>query len=273
MGNKYINFENGKVIAGPTDLPEVFQLPTGETITGFNLLENNDPQKLIDLHWYLVNDPVVEFDSDYEAVVYSSWFIEENTCKRNYVKLFRDFSYALTIAFNKLDVNRELYETGGFEYDYYGIGVKILTDKEFSQGKLNSAYSKAKESVSIDNAILDAQEKIEKYSNTSGLEIFIEEQQSILNKLSLLDKPRLDTDVWKFINSTDGSTIVVQLSNLDLLKVCDFVYRKIQDSYNLTSQIAWQMLGCENTETLVNNIINGTINLNPWANAGIPWEY
>jgi hypothetical protein len=33
------------------------------------------------------------------------------------------------------------------------------------------------------------------------------------------------------------------------------------------------MLGCENTETLVNNIINGTINLNPWANAGIPWEY
>ena len=58
--------------------------------------------------------------------------------------------------------------------------------------------------------------------------------------------------------------IIVQLSNEDLLLISDFVFRQIQDSYNLTSQLFWQMLNCGNTETLKNEVESGNINLNPW---------
>lgn len=147
------------------------------------------------------------------------------------MKQYISFANALTIAFNKLDKNREAYEVGGFEYDYYGISVLILTDKESSQGKLTASQ------ISANNGI------------------------------------RADTDTWKFIKKADGSAVVVSLSNSDLDSICNFVFRKIQDAYNLTSQIAWQMLGCKTTENLKKTINNGSIKLNPWQVDDTPWEY
>lgn len=231
----YGHFKNGTMLQGPIELPDSFELDDGRTTFGFHTLEKLDPERLIELNWYKVDDPTILYNSDFESIVYDYWHLDDNILKRNHTILFVDWEVALTKAFNTLDKNRETYEISGFEYDYFGIKIKILTDRESSQPKLIAA------SVAIN------------------------------------DGDRNDNDVWKFINAIDNSTIVIQLSNEELIKIKSFVFRKIQDSYNLQSQIAWQMLGTENTETLKLQIENGTINLNPWVIVSpgneLPWVY
>ena len=103
---------------------------------------------LPELGWYLVDDPPVEFDPDYQTVIYSAWFIENNIAKRNHVVLYLDWATALTIAYKKLDENRTAYEVGGFKYNYFGIPVIIMTDKD-SQSAITASYIKAVEGTRL----------------------------------------------------------------------------------------------------------------------------
>jgi hypothetical protein len=229
MGNKYIRFKDGKLLEGPCELPSFFELEDGRTMTSFHLLEKDAAYMLTELNWYLVDDPPVEFDPDYQTVVYSAWFIEKDIAKRNHVVLYLDWSTALTIAYKKLDANRIAYEVGGFKYTYFGIPVIIMSDKD-SQADITASYIKAVEGT------------------------------------------RLSTDVWRFIKEDDKSMIVVQLSNEIMIDISELVYRNIQDSYNVASATAWQMLGTGTTEELQRQINEGIINLNPWDTASKkPW--
>ena len=227
MENKlYGYFVNDILLEGPKPLPTIFVNQNGDTITGFNLMfkDINSLNNINDYNWYEVDNSClnISYNSIFEDVVYSSWRLEDNILKRDYTFLYNSFEIALTKCFKILDTNREKYEVSGFVYNYYGTNVRILTDKESSQGKLTASQ------ICANNGT------------------------------------RSDNDVWKFIKEDDHSTIVVQLSNEDLNNICNFVFRQIQDSYNLTSQIAWQMLNCGSTETLKNEVESGNINLNPW---------
>lgn len=208
------------------ELPQVAQQTwtdpeTNQTYLGFLNMSWPEMQSL---GWKEVIDNPLSFNSLYEYLNVSNWYYDSisNKVTRDYTINLLSFSSALTNCFNELGKNRETYEISGFEYNYYGIDVLILTDRESSQPKLTASEAKAKDGV------------------------------------------RLNTDVWKFTKVSDNSTIVVQLSNADLLTICNYVFRKITDSYNLQSQIAWQMLGTEDTVTLKEQIINGNISLNPW---------
>ena len=75
---------------------------------------------------------------------------------------------------------------------------------------------------------------------------------------------RQDTDTWKFLD-TNGNLLIFQLTNEELIAVSTFVYRAIQDSYNLTSATFWAMLGAGDFATLKSQVLAGTIDLNPWG--------
>jgi hypothetical protein len=89
------------------------------------------------------------------------------------------------------------------------------------------------------------------------------QQKLAAAKASAEDGTRLDTDTWKFLDQ-NKNLLIFQVSNEDLIDISKHVYRAIQDSYNIASQIFWQMLGCGDVQTLKDNILNNIINLNPW---------
>lgn len=214
-------YRNNTIIYEPRPFEKSWQDPeTKETFSGFDLLYPEDLEEL-GVYPSIVNTPI--YNKYCEKIVDGTWSFDESSLtfvKNDYVE-YLSFLEALSNSATELDKNREKYETSGFVYDYYGLSVIILTDKESSQPKLNASYIKAKEGA------------------------------------------RFDSDVWKF-SDLQGNLVVVQLSNSDLIIIADYVFRKIQDSFNLTSQIFWQMLGCGNVETLKTSIENGSINLNPW---------
>lgn len=99
--------------------------------------------------------------------------------------------------------------------------------------------------------------------------IILTDEESSQGKLNAgyvkaLNESRVDGSVWKFEN-INGNTLILPLSNSELISICDFVFDKIQNSYDLTSQIYFQMLGCGDSSTLKQEIDNGNINLNPWG--------
>ena len=140
MSKLYGYFVNVILLDGPKFLPESLITNDGKTIVGFNKFEDTNPEILINYNWYEVLDPEISYDSKYQNVVYSAWYLTENNIlTRDYIIQYISFENALTIAFNILDKNRASYEVGGFVYNYYGTDVRILTDKESSQGKLTAS--------------------------------------------------------------------------------------------------------------------------------------
>jgi hypothetical protein len=104
----YGNFVNGEIIVGPCEIPSTWTTPDNETITRLDLLLINDPERLKSYNWYLVDNESIDvyFNPDYESIVYSAWFLENDIIKRNHVFVPLSWTTALTIAFNKLYKNR-----------------------------------------------------------------------------------------------------------------------------------------------------------------------
>jgi len=74
---------------------------------------------------------------------------------------------------------------------------------------------------------------------------------------------RSDNDIWKF-KQLNGTNFITQVPNSTIIDISNFVFRKIQDSYNLVGQLSSNMLATGDTATLKTQIENGTINLDPW---------
>ena len=212
---------NNIIIEMPQPAPITWRDPDGMSYSGFNNMSWEDMQLL---GWKFVLDEPLTYNESFETLSVGEWRYDSNddVVTRDYTIILVDFSTALTNCFAIIDLNREKFEVGGQPWTYFGIPVRIMTDKESSQGK-------------------------------------------ILSTLNAADKNwRQNSDVFKLIKIDDGSTLVVQLTNIEVEEIAQLVFRNLQDSYNLLSYNCWQMLGMGSTENLKIAVENNTINLNPW---------
>lgn len=114
--------------------------PNGLSYSGFNNLSLED---MFLLGWKVVVDEPVEYNELFETVTVGPWYYDSTSDEvtRDYTVNLVDFPTALTNCFNVIDANREKYEVGGQTWTYFGIPVKIMTDKESSQGKILSTLN------------------------------------------------------------------------------------------------------------------------------------
>ena len=126
----YANFTNGEIVGDIVEeLPTIWKTPDGKTITGFNKLLKSGLNELNKYDWYIVDEDSLNpsYDPNFESVVFSSWRLENNILKRDYVKVEHEFSKALTLNFKILEENRMKHISSGVEYSYMNMNLKILT--------------------------------------------------------------------------------------------------------------------------------------------------
>lgn len=107
------------------------------------------------------------------------------------------------------------------------------------------------------------------YNYNGTIDLIIQTDIESQNKLSATrvaaeNGTRDDTDIWKF-KQTNGTNYVIPVTNAIIIDMSNFIFRKIQDSYNLMGSTSLTMLSTGDTATLKSQLEGGTINLSPWS--------